>query len=86
MPVPAAVDRMRGLVDDVVLVDDDQIREALRAVRDTVGLILEPAAALGVAAALHHRFGPGTLATIVTGSNFSPGLLAELAELPVQTD
>ncbi|WBB57690.1 pyridoxal-phosphate dependent enzyme [Streptomyces sp. WMMC500] len=78
VPVSAAVDRMRGLVDDVVLVDDDQIREALRALRDTVGLILEPSAALGVAAALHHRFPPGTLATVVTGSNFSPELLAEL--------
>ncbi|WP_225796355.1 threonine ammonia-lyase [Streptomyces aculeolatus] len=78
VPVPAAVERMRGLVDDVVLVDDDQIREALRAVRDTVGLILEPSGALGVAAALHHRFPSGTLATIVTGSNFSPELLAEL--------
>ncbi|MFF0726157.1 threonine/serine dehydratase [Streptomyces sp. NPDC004134] len=80
VPVPAAVDRMRGLVDDVVLVDDDQLREALRAVRDTVGLILEPAAALGVAAALHHDFGAGALAAVVTGSNFSPELLAELAE------
>ncbi|WP_407560071.1 threonine/serine dehydratase [Streptomyces sp. 184] len=79
VPVPAAVERMRGLVDDVVLVDDAQIREALRVVRDTVGLILEPSAALGVAAALHHRFAGGTLATIVTGSNFSPELLAELA-------
>lgn len=78
-PVPAAVHRMRGLVDDVVLVDDDRIRQALRAVRDTVGLILEPSAVLGVAAALHHRFDAGTLATIVTGSNFSPELLGELA-------
>ncbi|MEO3849394.1 pyridoxal-phosphate dependent enzyme [Streptomyces sp. B8F3] len=86
VPVPAAVERMRGLVDDVVLVDDDQIREALRAVRDTMGLILEPAAALGVAAALHHRFATGPLATIVTGSNFSPELLAELAESGTPAD
>jgi threonine dehydratase len=90
VPVPSAVDRMRDLVDDVVLVHDDQIRAALRVVRDTVGLILEPSGALGVAAALHHRFesrtGDRTLATIVTGSNFSSELLAELVRSPTPAD
>jgi threonine dehydratase len=78
VPVPAAVDWMRRYVDEVVLVEDDQIRESLRIVRDTLGLILEPAGALGVAAAAHPEFEGARLATIVTGSNFGPDLLAEL--------
>lgn len=82
VPVPAALDWMRDVVDDVVLVDDEQIREAVRITRDTLGLILEPTGALGIAAALHHRFGGGLLATILTGSNFSAELLAELVREP----
>lgn len=78
VPVPEAVEWMRELVDDVVLVSEEQLGEALRVLRDTVGLLVEPAGALGVAAALHHRFPEGTLATVVTGSNFSADLRAEL--------
>jgi threonine dehydratase len=80
VPVPAAVESMRAYVDDVVLVEEDIIREALRVVRDTMGLILEPAGALGIAAAMRYDRDPDrTVATIVTGSNFSEELLAELA-------
>ena len=58
--------------------DDAQLREALRIARDTIGLILEPSGALGIAAALQHRNPDRKPAAIVTGSNFSDGLLAEL--------
>lgn len=78
VPVPAAVDWMREYVDDVVLVAEDHIRDALRVVLDTLGLVLEPSGALGIAAALHHRVPGRTLATIVTGNNFSADLLTEL--------
>jgi threonine dehydratase len=79
LPVPSAVELMRAYVDDVVLVSEDDIREALRLVRDTMGHILEPAGALGIAAAMRHGPGSGaTVATIVTGSNYSEDLLAEL--------
>ena len=78
VPIPAALEWMSELVDDMILIDDTQLREALRIARDTIGLILEPSGALGIAAALHHRI-PGTKpATVVTGSNFSAELLAEL--------
>lgn len=83
VPVPVAVEAMRDHVDDVVLVEEDGIREALRVVRDTLGLILEPAGALGIAAAMRYDRDPGaTVATIVTGSNFSAELLAELVGTP----
>lgn len=83
VPIPAALEWMSTVVDDMILIDDAQLREALRMARDTIGLILEPSGALGIAAALHHQIPGQKLATVVTGSNFSAGLLAELtAERP----
>ncbi|MGA6158728.1 threonine ammonia-lyase [Stenotrophomonas sp. NPDC087984] len=86
VPVPAAVAWMREVVDEVLLVDEEDIRRALRLVRDTLGLILEPSGAVGIAAALRHDLGAGSLATVLTGGNFSPGLLRELAPDPARTD
>jgi len=88
VPVPAALEWMRDTVDDMVAVDDDQILAALRLVRDTVGLLLEPSAVVGVAAAIEHDY-DGRLATIVTGSNYAPDLLAQLTgamPLPTSVD
>jgi threonine dehydratase len=81
VPIPAALGWMAELVDDMILIDDAQLRKALRIARDTIGLILEPSGALGIAAALHHRIPGSRPATIVTGSNFSAELLAELTKL-----
>lgn len=78
VPVPAAVEWMRALVDDVLLVTEEQISEALRVIRDTVGLLLEPGAVVGVAAALHHDLPGSSLATILTGGNLSADLRREL--------
>jgi threonine dehydratase len=77
VPVPAAVEWMRSYVDDVLLVSEDAIGAALRVVRDTLGLLVEPSGAVGVAAAMEHP-GDGPVATIVTGGNLSADLLAEL--------
>lgn len=83
VPVPSAVEAMRAYVDDMVLVEEDDLRAALRVARDTLGLILEPAGALGIAAATRYdRDHDLTTATIVTGSNFSEDLLAELTTTP----
>ncbi|MFE7978139.1 threonine/serine dehydratase [Streptomyces shenzhenensis] len=85
VPVPAAVAWMREVVDEVLLVEEEDIRQALRLVRDTLGLILEPSGAVGIAAALRHDLGAASLATILTGGNFSPDLLRELAPDPART-
>ncbi|WP_223188825.1 threonine/serine dehydratase [Streptomyces sp. TRM68416] len=85
VPVPAAVDWMREVVDDVLLVDEEDILQALRLVRDTLGLLLEPSGAVAVAAALRHDLGPGSLGAVLTGGNFSPSLLDELAPDPSRT-
>ena len=84
VPVPIAVEWMREVVDDVVLVSEECISATVWTIRDTLGLIVEPAGAVGVAAALDHRFDAAVQATILTGSNIAPGLFRELApERPV---
>jgi threonine dehydratase len=80
VPVPAAVEWMRDCVDDVLLVEEAWIAAALRTIRDTLGLLVEPSGAVGIAAAAHHGLDGSRLATIITGANLSAGLLAELTE------
>ena len=79
VPVPAAVEWMREVVDDVVLVTERQISEAVWTIRDALGLIVEPAGAVGVASAFAQPADGGVVATIVTGSNVGPDLFRELA-------
>ena len=78
VPVPAAVDWMREVVDDVVLVSEKRISEALWTIRDALGLVVEPAGAVGVAAALEHSVDAPVQATIITGSNIGPDLFRDL--------
>jgi threonine dehydratase len=53
-PVPESVARMLALVDEVVLVDDDDLREAMGVIADSLGVLVEPAGAAGVAALRRH--------------------------------
>ncbi|PSL54014.1 threonine dehydratase [Saccharothrix carnea] len=69
VPVPAAVPRLRALVDDMVLVPDDAIREAMALARATLGLVLEPAGAIGLAAIAVADIPGETIATVLTGGN-----------------
>jgi threonine dehydratase len=78
VPVPAAVDWMREYVDDMVLVSEESIWRALEVVRDTLGLLVEPSGAAGIAAALEYGRHGSPLGTIITGGNLSAELLASL--------
>jgi threonine dehydratase len=49
-PIPQSLARVRALVDDVVLVDDDDLRAAQQLIADTLGVLVEPAGATGIAA------------------------------------
>ncbi|MFD0206362.1 MULTISPECIES: threonine ammonia-lyase [Saccharothrix] len=69
VPVPAAVPRLRALVDDMLLVPDDAIREAMALARTTLGLVLEPAGAIGLAAIAVADIPGETIATVLTGGN-----------------
>ena len=69
-PVPESLERVLELVDDVVLVDDDDLRAAMTLVAESLGVLVEPAGAAGVAALARH---PETLtgervAVLLTGA------------------
>ncbi len=49
VPIAEAVEDMRGIVDDVVLVDDRSIIEAMRLLHREAGLLGEPSGASGIA-------------------------------------
>lgn len=50
VPIPYAVDAVRRVIDDVVLVGDDAIRSAMALIAEHLGLVVEPAGAAGLAA------------------------------------
>jgi threonine dehydratase len=69
-PVPASLARVRALVDDIVLVDDDDLRGAQRLIGDELGVAVEPAGAAGIAALIRHAeaLPAGRTAVILTGA------------------
>ena len=44
-PVPESVARVTALVDEIVLVDDDDLRRAMALISESVGVLVEPAGA-----------------------------------------
>ena len=69
-PIPESLARVTALVDEIVLVDDDDLRAAQQLVRDSVNVAVEPAGAAGVAAIARHgeRLRPGRTAVLLTGA------------------
>ncbi len=80
VPVQASIEKMKNLVDDIVLVNDDALIEAMRLSASTLGLVLEPSGAAGLAAIRRHELPGERLATILTGSNIHPQMLAKLVD------
>ena len=70
-PIPEVLQDLLEVVDDVVLVSDESIKAGMQHLFDCAGLVVEPSAALGVAAALEDRarFRGRRIATIICGSN-----------------
>lgn len=79
-PVPVAVARVRALVDDIVLIEDDELRAAMRLAAETLGVLPEPAGAAGLAALAGDRVPGEVAATVLTGADAEPHLLATLWE------
>ncbi|PWV99022.1 threonine dehydratase [Hoeflea marina] len=73
VPIAEAVADMAGLVDDVHLVTDGSLIEAMRLFHQTAGLVAEPSGAAGLAAILSHpeRFRGKRVATILCGGNLT---------------
>jgi threonine dehydratase len=68
-PAPEAVRRMREVVDDMVLVTDSALVEGMRLAARTLGVLIEPSAAAGLAAITCHDMPGATLATVLTGKS-----------------
>ena len=73
-PIPEVLDDLLVVLDDVMLVSEDSIKAGMRAVYEHAGLVVEPSAALGVAAVLEdpERFAGRRVTTILCGSNVGP--------------
>ena len=73
VPVQEALDDMRGIVDDGLLVSDDETITAMQLIHEQAGLVAEPSGAIGVAAVARHRerFDGKRVATVICGSNLT---------------
>ncbi len=73
IPVPEALGDLQSVVDDIVLVEDDALIEAIRVVFGHHGLVAEPAGVAGVAAAMVYRetFRGALVATPLCGGNLT---------------
>ena len=69
-PVPESLARLMAVVDEIVLVDDDELRSAMDLIAETLGILVEPAGAAGVAALRRNEVdtGDGRVAVLLTGA------------------
>lgn len=71
---------VRGMVDEVVLVSEEEVRATMRFLALRLKLVVEPTGAVAAAAALHgklRRYGQRA-GVILSGGNVTPELLAEV--------
>ena len=73
-PIPEVLDDLLVVLDDVMLVSEDSIKTGMRLLYEQAGVVVEPSAALGVAAMLEApaRFAGRRVTTILCGSNVNP--------------
>jgi len=74
VPVPEALADLKPVVDQVLLVDDEALIQAMQLLFVHHGIVAEPAGVVGLAAVLahKHRFLNMTVATPICGGNLSP--------------
>ena len=70
-PIPEVLDDLLTVADDAVLVHESSIIAGMRLLLEHTGLLVEPSAALGVAAVLENpdRFAGRHVVTVICGSN-----------------
>lgn len=70
VPVPQALADLEGVVDDIILVSDEAMMQAMHLIYQHLFLIAEPSGAAGVAALIGHPgCARGLVCTPITGSN-----------------
>jgi threonine dehydratase len=79
IPIPESITDMRGLVDEVRIVTDEQIIEAMRLLHAHTGLLIDPAGAAGIAMLLAQRdkFAGQHVATVLCGGNLTETQIRE---------
>lgn len=73
-PIPEVLEDLLVVLDDVILVREDSIKAGMRMLYEHAGLVVEPSAALGLAAVIEdpERFAGRRVTTILCGSNVDP--------------
>jgi threonine dehydratase len=80
-PSELTLEHVRGLVDEVVTVSDDEISRALLLLLERAKAVVEPAGATSLAAILAGKAaGPGAAVAVLSGGNVDPLLLIKLIE------
>jgi threonine dehydratase len=69
---------VRQVVDDAVVVELDEVREAVRRLVRQARVVAEGAGAAPVAAARHIPAGAARIACVVSGGNIEPSVLAAI--------
>lgn len=83
VPIPEALEDLRNVVDDIVLVGEAAIKTAMRLVEQHLRLIAEPAGVAGVAALISYpSLARGLVCTPITGGNVT---LEQLRHWQAQT-
>ncbi|HET8727478.1 MAG TPA: pyridoxal-phosphate dependent enzyme, partial [Alphaproteobacteria bacterium] len=84
VPVPEALAMLGGRYDSVATVSEADIIRAMRIVHERLGLVAEPAGAVGVAAILGDpdRFRERRVATLLCGSNVSAAQMRDWLSAP----
>jgi threonine dehydratase len=81
-PGDLTLDLLSRYADDIVVVDEDPVAEAMVVLMERCKLVVEGAGAVGVAALLGGQVtasGDGTTVAVLSGGNVDPGLLAAVA-------
>jgi len=75
---PRMWERMQQVVDGSIVVSLDEVRRAMRLMAEKARVIAEGAGALGLAAALTGKAGPGPIVAVVSGGNVDLEKFVEL--------
>lgn len=67
-------------IDDIIVLEEDHIKEAVRHMVYEEKVVAEPSSCIGIAALKHHsdRIGGGNIAVVVSGGNIGQDLLRKL--------
>ncbi len=81
VPIPEALDDLQDVVDDIVLVDDASTLAAMRLLFTHLGVVVEAAGAVGIAALLSAESNArsGRVATILCGGNLTAEQIRDYA-------